>query len=415
MVTFAPLKLDPTAFKGVRSLLVSGVGFFIDGTYRYVVADSDSYRIDVVRRTADIKWSETVQALPKLFKAVVNGGYFSGTSLYVRAQLGVVKPGDVDSDGDVKQGGAIVLPDDGKGSSYFFFGHDGGSPPIYDAGTGNPGSSVSEGMGGLGPMILPNPVSKQPLKFGIGNRYASDPAKSTIPTAKDFADCILRNNNTYAAIQKRGQGGDGFCVVAVQPADKLLLFVIKPQGEPGDLDTLRDGLFNIGCTLACFTDGASSTCMAVDGVMPAGLQPSGTKDNLIETGFGLFLFKLPPPTKLTVTWVTVEVFDDGSTFGSGEWTLDVDVNGSKLNLLSKVAVDTGDTISFDPSKVVTVTVPPGGNLVVTSSGIDEDGIDDDLGTATDTFGPTNAPPFGVGRHLLTTNYYRLTYDVALSP
>lgn len=415
MVTFAPLKLDPSVFGSVRSKLTAGVGFFIDGPYRYVVADSDSYRFDVVRRTADIKWSETIRALPSRFKAVVNGGYFSGQGLYVRAQLGVVKPGDVDSDGDVKQGGSIILPDDGKGKNYFFFGRDSATPPVYDAGTGNPGGSVAEGMGGLGPLILPNPATKKPLKFGIGNRYASSPTKNSIPTAADVADCIQRNNNTYAAMQNRGQGGDGFCAVAVNPAAKLLFMVIKPQGDVGDLDTLRDALFALGCSLACFTDGASSACMAVDGTMQPGLEPSSTKDNLIETGFGLFLFKLPPATKLKVTFVTVEVFDDGSTFGNGEWTLDADVLGSKLNLLSKVEVATGDTISFDPSKTLSVTVAPGKDLVVTLSGIDEAGIDDDLGTATDTFGPALASPFGVGRHLLSTTYYRVTYDVALAP
>jgi hypothetical protein len=49
------------------------------------------------------------------------------------------------------------------------------------------------------------------------------------------------------------------------------------------------------------------------------------------------------------------------------------------------------------------------------TGIDEAGIDDDLGTVSQTFGPVGSPPFGVGRHVGDTDFYRITFDVALSP
>jgi hypothetical protein len=415
MTSFRSLKIDAASFATVRQRLVAGVGFFADGPYRYVVADSDVYRFDVVLRTRDISWSETVKALPKTFKAVVNGGYFScPRSLYAQAQFTSVKPTDVDSDGEVKKGGASVLPDDGKGKDYFFFGHDGGAPPRYDVGQGNPGSSVNEGMGGLGPMIFSNPVSKAPLKFGVGNQFASDPAKASIPTAKDFADCTQRNNNTYASLQGSSAAGTGFCVVAAIPNDRLLVMVIKPHNTPGDLDTLRDALLAVGAAQACFTDGSTSACLAVDGQMESGMAPATYKDNVIETGFGLFLYKPPPPTKLVVTFIELRVFDNASSFGAGTWTVDADVSGSKLNLMRTAAVEDDDVITFG-GHAVTVTVASGADLVVKVTGLDEAGIDDDLGTVSQTFGPVGSPPFGVGRHVGDTDFYRITFDVALSP
>lgn len=415
MTTFSPLKIDKASFATVRSKLVAGIGFFSDGNYRYVVADSDVFRFDVVLRTRDISWSDTIKALPKTFKAVVNGGYFScPRSLYAQAQFTSVKPEDVESDGEVKKGGATALPDDGKGKDFFFFGHNGAVPPVYDVGQGNPGGSVSEGMGGLGPVIFANPVSKVPLKFGSGNVFASDPAKVSTPTPKDFADCIQRNNNTYVSLQSSSAGGNGFCVVAVIPADRLLVMAIKPHGTPGDLDTLRDALLAAGATLACFTDGSTSACLAVDGVMEPGMAPATYKDNVIETGFGLFLYKPPPPTRLVVSFIELLVFDDASSFGSGTWTVDADVSGSTLRLLNQTAVDDDLVIVFGGHSI-TVTVPSGADLVVKVKGVDEAGVDDDLGVATRVFGPVSTPPFGVGRHIADTDFFRITFDVALSP
>lgn len=415
MTNFVPLKIDVASFATIRSKLTAGVGFFADGPYRYVVADSDIFRFDVVQRTKDISWTDTVKALPRTFKAVVNGGYFScPQTLYAQARFTTVKPTDVDSDGEVKKGGAPVLPDDGKGKDFFFFGHDGATPPVYDVGQGNPSSKVAEGMGGLGPLIFANPVTKVPLKFGIGNRFKSNPTKATTPTAADFADCIQRNNNTYVSLEGSSASGTGFCVLAVIPKDRLLIMAIKPHKIVGDLDTLRDALFAVGAARACFTDGSTSACMAIDGVMESGMEPAVYKDNIIETGFGLFLYKPPPPTKLVVTFVDILVFDDASTFGSGTWTVDADVSGSKLSLLSKTSVDDDDLIALG-GKAVTVTVPSGADLVVTVTGLDEAGIDNDLGTVSLNFGPTAAPPFGVGRHIADTDFYRVRFDVALSP
>lgn len=415
MSTFAALKIDAASFATVRARLVGGVGLFADGPYRYIVADSDTYRFDVVTRSADISWTDTVKALPKTFKAVVNGGYFScSRSIYAQAQFTSIKPSDVDSDGDVKKGGGVVLPDDGKGANFFFFGHDGANPPTYDVGQGNPGASINEGMGGLGPVIFANPVSGVPLKFGVGNQFKSKPTKASTPTAADFADCIQRNNNTYASLQTSSAAGTGFCLLAVIPASKLLVMAIKPHGTPGDLDTLRDALLAVGATRACFTDGSTSACLAIDGVMEAGMKPATYKDNVIETGFGLFLYKPPPPTKVTVKFVELVVLNDASAFGSGLWTLDADVSGTKLKLLKSSKVDSDDVITFGGHSV-SVTIAPGADLVVQVSGLDEDGLDDDLGATKDVFGPTQTPQFGVGRHVAQTDYYRVTYDVTLGP
>ncbi len=338
---------------------------------------------------------------------------FSGNGLYGRALLGVVQPGDVQSDGDVKRGGAVVLPDDGKGSSYAFFGHDGASTPVYTGGRGNPTSAVTEGMGGLGPIILPNPAAPTtPLKFGVGNRYKSDPKKISLPaTNAELLDCIQRNNDTYAWLQTHSATGTGYCAVAVVPGTKLLLAIIKPNGTVGDLDTLREALISVGCTVACFTDGSSSACLAIDGAMEPGLEPIRVKDNTIETGFGLFLYKPPPPTKIQVTFNQVKVFNDAFAFGAGDWTLNADVNGSSTTLLSSAAVNTGDIIAMSFS--TTVTVASGSELVITTSGQDTAGLDDDLGTVSDHFGAASAPSFGAGAHTLSTPFYAVSYTIAV--
>lgn len=415
MSTFNSLKIDPASFATVRARLLAGVGLFADGPYRYLVADSNVFRFDVVQRTADISWTDTVKGLPRAFKAVVNGGYFScARSIYAQAQFTSIKPTDVDSDGDVKKGGRVVLPDDGKGKDFFFFGHDGASPPKYDVAQGNPFGSINEGMGGLGPLIFANPANGTPLKFGVGNKFASDPVKVSTPTAADFADCIQRNNNTYASLQSSSAGGTGFCIVAVVPRDNLLLMLIKPHGTPGDLDTIRDKLIAVGATRACFTDGSTSACLAVDGVMEAGMTPATYKDNIIETGFGLFLYKPPPPTQVRVTFIEISILNDSSTFGSGTWTVDADVLGTKLTLLNAAEVDSDDIITFG-SMVISVTVPSGGDLRVNVHGLDTAGFEDDLGTTSSTFGATDTPAFGVGRHLAETDFFRITFDVALGP
>jgi hypothetical protein len=270
----------------------------------------------------------------------------------------------------------------------------------------------------MGPMILPNPGTKAPLKFGTGNRYASSPTKSTIPaTPAEFKDCIQRNNNRYAAMETEAgsSAGTGFGVLAVLPSDNLLIMAIKPNRTAGDLDTIRDALFSVGCTLACFTDGASSASLAVDGQMEPGMAPAPYKDNLIETGFGLFLYKPPPATNVNVQFTQVEVFDDASLFGSGTWTLTGTVLGSSMTLLNAAAVNTGDRIALAPGFNVTVTVPPGSDLTVSTSGLDSSGTADDLGTDSLHFGSLSSPAFGVGTRTLKTLYYRVTLVISIAP
>jgi hypothetical protein len=404
---------------GFRAKLLDGFAFFSDGPYRYCVFDSDVFRIDVVLRKTQIKWSDAVAKLPTFFKVVVNGNYFSGNlpgkALYAQALLSVVDPKDVNSAGNVLVGGSVALPDNASGKNYFFFGRDNSSPPVYDAGgPSNPTGGITDGMGGLGPLILTNPVTHKPMKFGDGNVYASNPAKTTPPTAPaDFQDIVQRNNNTYASIHREAVKGTGFCAVAVIAASKLLVAIIKPDGTPGGIDALRDGLFASGANLACFTDGSDSACMAIDGVMESGLGPAGYKDDLIETGFGFFLFAPPPPAKLSVRFVEVKVLDDENFVGAGVWTLSAIVSGTALSLLSRNPVNTGDVIPLLAS--TTLTVGSGDSLSIQISGKDEGGVDDDLGTVTKTFGPADSPRFGVGTRTLETGDYRVTVEIKRLP
>ncbi len=145
--------------------------------------------------------------------------------------------------------------------------------------------------------------------------------------------------------------------------------------------------------------------------MEPGLAPIRVKDNLIETGFGLFLYKPPPPTKVQLDFTQVKVLNDAFAFGAGDWTLNADVNGTPVPLLTSATVNTGDIIILWFN--ATVVVASGAELVVTTSGQDTAGLDDDLGTVSVRFGATSSPSFGAGSHTLATPFYAVSFTITL--
>jgi hypothetical protein len=112
-----------------------------------------------------------------------------------------------------------------------------------------------------------------------------------------------------------------------------------------------------------------------------------------------------------LAFAQVKVFNDAFAFGAGNWTLNADVNGTPVTLLSAAAVNTGDIIILSFS--ATVTVASGAELVVTTSGQDTAGLDDDLGTVSDRFGATSSPSFGAGAHTLSTPFCAVSYTIAM--
>ncbi len=416
MAAFQAQAITQAAFSGLAGRLTDGFGLFVDGPYHYAVADSNVFRIDVVRRTSAITFSQTIARLPGNAKVVINGNYFTGSALYARAFTGVVPPGSVHSQGEVIQGGALVLPDAASGADFFYFGRDDAGPPQYLAGgPSNPPRSLHEGMGGLGPILLPNPVTGTPLRFGAGNRYMSDSFKLTPPANDDeWRDCLQRNNNTYASIHAEALQGTGFCAVAAVPAERLLLLLAKPHGMPGGLDELREKLFDIGCPLACFTDGSNSTTMAVDRQVVPHIAPATFKDNLIETGFVLFRYRALPAAKVRVTFNLIEVIDDEELFGGGTWTVLAQVQTNTIRLLDQAEVASGDRITM--SKSIDVTVPSGQELMV-RTGAEDVSDGDDAGFTQEHYPATLSPKFGEGKHELksSTGSYSVTYTIELIP
>ncbi|HMA93878.1 MAG TPA: hypothetical protein VKP30_14405, partial [Polyangiaceae bacterium] len=306
--TFALRTISKANVTGIRGTLVQGVGFYVDGRYRYAVADRSVFELRVVRRVGNTSFTNAVTALPAGFRVVTNGNYFAGTrGLYARAAIGVIDSKDVGSVGDVYQGGVLAeadAPDAENPANFFYFGSIGPAPLRYECGPGNAPGTIRDGMGGLGPLILRNPTTGKPLRYGIGNRYATNPKKTTIPSsAAEWRDCIQRNNDTYRSIQGETSSGAGVCVVAVNDTENILLLLIKPHGDVGDLDTIRDKLFEAGFDGACFTDGSNSACMAVDRVFE--FAPAGYKDNLIEYGFSLF--RLEKDVHLRVDFLVLTV------------------------------------------------------------------------------------------------------------
>ena len=106
------------------------------------------------------------------------------------------------------------------------------------------------------------------------------------------------------------------------------------------------------------------------------------------------------PVRLRVTFQSVTARDDQDTFGSGEWTLDMKVNGASVGRFVDVDVDTGDVVPLrGPSWAREVEIPAGGALQIRVSGRDEDTFSDDsLGTVSLDFGRGSRPAWGIGRN-----------------
>ena len=278
----------------IRSIYTGGHGFVThrDGVYRYAVMLSSIFKLMVVRRTSEITFSDTVAALSANYKVVINGNYFScGSGCYTLAAMGDVhRPNEIDSIGAVRSGGSEVLPDASGGSNYFYFGRENAtSASSYVYGFGNPPATVHEGMGGLGPIILTNPATQSRVRYGVGNRYTAGhtggPAQGDPGT--HWSACTQRNNNTYVSLNSETESGMG--AVGINTTLGFLIAVIKPHGQTGNLDTLRDKLWDIGVTGACFIDGSNSVCMALNRTMV--ISPYDFKNNLIEVGIGFYQYR----------------------------------------------------------------------------------------------------------------------------
>lgn len=411
MATFIAQAISPATFTGIRSRLTDGIGFFVDRSYRYAVVDRGSFELRVVRRMGSIRFSQMVAALPRANRVVINGNYFTGTLLYPRAATGVVDPTSVYSVGDVYQSGVLVEadhPDNQDPTNFFHFGSDRARPLAYVAGTGNAPPTLQDGMGGLGPMILGNPATGLPLRYGIGNRYASASAKTTPPQNEaEWTDCVQRNNNTYASIQREtAASNSGFCVIASSAQEAILLAATKPHGDIGDLDTIRDSLFAAGIDRACFTDGSNSACMATERVFD--FRPADYKDNLIEYGFSLF----ETAVYVDVTFSVLNVIDDLSPSGAGSWDLEGRVNGRLAGGLTGRTVNSGEAVPLGWS--LTERVVPGANLEITMGGAGSTGTSTvGLGDVREVYSAASTPPWGMGIQLLTSSNWSYSALVSI--
>jgi hypothetical protein len=294
--------VDPTTFSALaltaanitdtflRKLSLGKVAFLgKDGVFYYAILPTNTFRLEIIRKTAEIPFSSVIAGLPADFKVVINGNYFDGpTGMYARANLGdVFRPDETKSIGDVIQGGVKTLPDEKSGSLYAYFGRGAASGAAsYRWGLGNPPVPlIHEGTGGLGPMIGTNPATKSRIRYGVGNLYLAGktgPAKGD--PGKQWMDCIQRNNDTYRDINEQTKSGVGEGAVGVSVSRGFLVALVKPHNQTGTLDDMRDRLWDIGVDGACFVDGSNSVLMAVDRKMV--VPPADFKDNLIEVGLG---------------------------------------------------------------------------------------------------------------------------------
>ena len=414
MNTFTPFDLKRASISEIRNTLTDGLALLKVDSFRIAIADSLKFRIDVVRRTEEMKFSEIVSRLPANHRVVVNGNYFDGpTGLYLAAHAGnVFSPEEITSVGDVIQGGKVVLKDNGGGPMYFYFGRTGDSPPNYLSGFGNPTLDIENGMGGLGPLIQKRPFTGQPIKFGAGNFYRSNSEKHAAPSnLEEWKDCIQRNNNTYERVNRESiESLTGFCVVASHSHHKLLALAIKPHRNEGSLDQLRDLLFEIGFDLAAFTDGSTSTCMAVDRNFE--FPPADFKDNLIATGFALVNHSLPRVT-LQIHALRLVIIDDSSWFGAGEWTLIAEVNGILLGELKSMRVEDQQVVQLNWVTEVSLEPSLGDTLKIRVYGFDVQGLTDTFDPILLEFNQTSTPPWGCGEHKVVnaSSHYSIEFRI----
>ncbi|MGH1345944.1 MAG: hypothetical protein ACRBN8_30550 [Nannocystales bacterium] len=406
------LAISGATFASIRDHLDDGFGLFEDGDFLYAVLDAKTHAIDVLRRTDERTWTElSKEQLPSV-RVCINGQLFGPGGLYGSAATGPLTPTRVEGQGSIRQGGVTFPEDPIKGEKRYFFGRS-RNGDRYTCYLGNPPDDIYEGMGGLGPLIITNPVTGVGLPSGVGNRYLSDASNTSIPeTDEAWTDCTQRNSRHFRQIDV--EDPNEFCAVAASSSTKLLLVVASRSDAPGQLSALRDKLLDAGFDCAAFTDGSNSSSFVVDGDVL--VKPHFIKDNLIEAGFkGV---KGSKPVSLRITFKTLKVLDAAFIEGDqGLWTIIANVNGVEAGAIDRAVVVEGDVLQLgwvlelevSSSNELRIEVKVHNMLGPLVTGDSPPSISD----FDETTNIASNPPFGEGAWTVTNrdDFYTFRYEI----
>jgi hypothetical protein len=412
MATPTPLEISAASFASIRDQLDDGFGLFVDGSITYVVLDAATHSVDVIRRQNEGHFTSLMLGQPGSVRVSVNGQLFGPKNAYSLAAAGSVSPRTVKGEGSIREAGRTLPEDVEKGEARYYFGRtkDG---KHYRCDLGNPPDAIYEGMGGVGPLIMTNPVTGTGLAIGAGNRYASDAGKTNIPASDDeWRDCTQRNNEHFVQIDQKI--GKEFCAVASSSGARLLLFAIETDDTKGRLTVMRDKLLDAGFDCACFTDGSNSACMAVDDELL--VEPNFLKDRLIEAGFkGV---KGSKPVRLRVTFSTLDILDAAIVEGDeGRWHVVASVNGEEVGSWSDLTAIAGEThelgweleLEVSSASALALRFEVDNRVSATLSGVDAPEISDYI----ETLSTDSDPQFGRGAWVVENRdgFYKVHYQV----
>ncbi|MHC9243723.1 phosphodiester glycosidase family protein [Pseudomonas aeruginosa] len=227
-----------------------------------------------VIRTKEELFSTTVQNYNKSRKvtAIINTNFYDVTKAGLLDALSGDDP--VPADATTPLGKVIYNGKHAIGVSeplnfyiaYFKdrFPNEGGIYSAFSSGQGDPPSSCTCGIGGLGPLIING------LSYGKTNKYSSGAPKDAPsigeppPAAKKFL--VQRSSAKFTAFavnDAKYQSRIGKTCLGVGK-DNICIFV-QQHGDSGmSLDEVRDEFLSYGCQHAVFFDGSDSSLLFTD-------------------------------------------------------------------------------------------------------------------------------------------------------
>jgi hypothetical protein len=260
-----------------------------DGSLRYIILSHD-YRMQVIIRTREELFVDTLRREGAGMKVVVNGSYYDvSSSGLMDAALGhdPVPASETTILGLVVRNGRQIagVPK----PQHFYFANrvmPGVATPTYEASAGNPpiDGSILAAVGGLGPMII------GALSFGIGNVYrplssgpsVGDPGVSSLP------NLIQRNNETFRSAESR-PAATGKTIIASSSLFRKLIIAVQEHGfgTGQSYRYIASSLLTNGFEHAVFLDGSDSATLMVDGVFHITPGEDKSETNTLGIGFSL--------------------------------------------------------------------------------------------------------------------------------
>jgi len=273
-----------------------------DGPLSFMLLDN-AYQMKPLIRKKDTTFTDflAADADAKKCKVIINGNFYG---LDTSGKIAVARgnpddPSDTEIQGQIITGGSVIAGDSRPKS--FWFGQLTApsyewkpEPWIYTAGKGDPPAQKSTlaAIGGIGPLLIPDPGRGTYVRYGVGNKYSGgaagvDEPEAGEPPAAAMPYLIQRNNETFKSANAHPDE-TGKTILAFNPVFLKLLVVVQQHGaSPGrSLQQIAFDLYGLGFQSAVFLDGSDSATLVVDGKIV--IAPGTRKNNSIDVGVGFF-------------------------------------------------------------------------------------------------------------------------------